>query len=54
LRHTHCTHAIASGTPVDVVQQNVGHTSLSTTTLYCRSSLARRIRESNRPMARRA
>ena len=53
LRHTHCVHAIARGTPVDVVQQNAGHTSLSTTTLYCRSGLARRIRESSRLTARR-
>lgn len=52
LRHTHCVHAIARGTPVDVVQQNAGHTSLSTTTLYCRSGLARRVRESNRLTAR--
>jgi site-specific recombinase XerD len=52
LRHTHCVHAIARGTPVDVVQQNAGHTSLSTTTLYCRSGLARRVRESNRLNAR--
>jgi integrase len=52
LRHTHCVHAIARGTPVDVVQQNAGHTSLSTTTLYCRSRLARRVRESSRLTAR--
>jgi site-specific recombinase XerD len=52
LRHTHCVHAIARGTPVDVVQQNAGHTSLSTTTLYCRSGLARRVRESSRLTAR--
>jgi site-specific recombinase XerD len=53
LRHTHCVHAVAHGTPIDVVQQNVGHTSLSTTTLYCRSSLTRRIRESSRLTTRR-
>ncbi len=53
LRHTHCAHAIARGTPVDVVQQNAGHSSLSTTTLYCRSGLARRVRESSRLTTRR-
>ena len=53
LRHTHCSHSIARGTPIDVVQQGAGHSSLATTSLYCRSGLARRVRESSRLTARR-
>jgi site-specific recombinase XerD len=53
LRHTHCSHSIACGTPVDVVQHNAGHNSLATTSLYCHSGLARRVRESSRLAARR-
>ena len=33
LRHTHCMHSIAGGTPVDVVRSNAGHSSLNTTGL---------------------
>jgi integrase len=52
LRHTHCSHSISRGIPVDVVQQGAGHSSLATTSLYCRSGLARRVRESSRLTAR--
>jgi site-specific recombinase XerD len=34
MRHTHGSHSVAAGTPIDVVQQNLGHASLATTTIY--------------------
>jgi len=34
LRHAHATHAIANGAPLHVVQQSLGHSSLSVTGLY--------------------
>ncbi|UBM09391.1 phage integrase family protein [Cupriavidus metallidurans] len=43
LRHTHVTHALAAGVPLEVVQQNVGHASLATTSLYVRTEDARRL-----------
>jgi site-specific recombinase XerD len=52
LRHTHGSHAVAAGVPIDVVQQNLGHSSLATTTVYVRSNVARRIAEMGR-LARR-
>lgn len=48
LRHTHGSHAVAAGVPIDVVQQNLGHSSLATTTVYVRSNVARRIAETGR------
>ncbi|MGY2491299.1 phage integrase family protein [Cupriavidus sp. CP313] len=42
MRHTHISHALAAGVPVEVVQQNVGHASLDTTTCYVRTEHARR------------
>lgn len=42
LRHTHISHALDAGVPVEVVQQNVGHASLDTTTRYVRTEQARR------------
>lgn len=48
LRHTHGVNAVASGVPIDVVQQNLGHGSLATTTIYTRGSLVRRAQESFR------
>jgi site-specific recombinase XerD len=44
MRHTHISHALAAGVPVEVVQQNVGHASLDTTTCYVRTEHARRQR----------
>lgn len=44
LRHTHGTHAVAAGTPLDVVQQNLGHASLNTTTVYVTSEDRRRMK----------
>lgn len=37
MRHTHVSHALDAGVPVQVVQQNVGHASLDTTTRYVRT-----------------
>ncbi len=45
LRHTHGSHAVASGTPIEIVQNNLGHASLSTTTIYVTSERKRRYRE---------
>ncbi|GJG94346.1 phage integrase family protein [Cupriavidus pauculus] len=42
LRHTHASHALAAGVPVQVVQQNLGHRSLATTTRYVRTEAAAR------------
>lgn len=43
LRHTHVSHALAAGAPVEVVQQNAGHASLATTTRYVSTEDARRM-----------
>lgn len=48
LRHTCGSHSVACGVPIDVVQQNMGHASLATTTKYVRSDLDRRIAEQAR------
>ena len=33
MRHSHASHAIASGMPIEIAQQNLGHASLATTTI---------------------
>ncbi|MFJ1256624.1 phage integrase family protein [Cupriavidus sp. CuC1] len=43
LRHTHINHSLDHGVPVEIIQQNVGHASLGTTTIYVRSEDARRL-----------
>ena len=43
LRHTHISHALAAGAPLEVVQQNAGHASLDTTTRYVATEAARRM-----------
>jgi site-specific recombinase XerD len=48
LRHTHGTHAVAAGMPLDIVQQNLGHASLDTTTGYTTSEERRRMLASQR------
>ena len=48
LRHTHASHAIAGGMPIEVVQQNLGHASLATTTVYVRAEEKRRMKAVNR------
>lgn len=54
IRHTHGTHAVAAGIPVDVVQGNMGHASLDTTTIYVTAERSRRIKEMRRLSAVRA
>lgn len=44
MRHTHATHALASGVKIEVAQQNLGHASLATTTPYVTTEKAGRIR----------
>jgi site-specific recombinase XerD len=44
MRHTYGTHAVAAGMPLDVVQQNMGHASLDTTTGYTTSEERRRMK----------
>lgn len=48
LRHTHCTHSVAAGVPIDVVRESAGHASLATTSIYIRPGLDRRAREGAR------
>lgn len=43
MRHTHATHALASGVRIEVAQQNLGHASLATTTAYVTTEKAARI-----------
>jgi integrase len=35
LRHSHASHAIAAGMPIEIAQQNLAHASLATTTVLC-------------------
>lgn len=44
LRHSHASHAIASGMPIEIVQQNLGHASLATTTVYVTTEGKRRMK----------
>jgi integrase len=44
LRHTHGSHAAARGVPQDVLQANLGHESLATTSIYVTAEKARRHR----------
>ena len=45
MRHTHGSHAVAAGMDIKVVQQNLGHASLATTTRYTTSEARRRATE---------
>lgn len=44
LRHTHGSHAVALGVPPDVLQANLGHESLATTSIYVTAEKRRRQR----------
>ena len=44
LRHTHGSHAVARGVPPDVLQANLGHESLATTSIYVQAEKGRRHR----------
>jgi len=43
MRHSHASHAIASGMPIQIAQQNLGHASLATTTVYVTTEQRRRM-----------
>ena len=44
LRHSHASHAIAGGMPIEIAQQNLGHVSLATTTVYVTTERKRRMK----------
>jgi site-specific recombinase XerD len=44
LRHTHASHALASGVRIQETQQNLGHASLATTTAYVTTERAQRLK----------
>lgn len=44
LRHSHASHAIARGLPIEIAQQNLGHASLATTTVYVTTEGKRRMK----------
>jgi len=48
LRHSHASHMIAKGLPVEIAQQNLGHASLATTTLYVTTEQRRRLQASKK------
>ena len=43
MRHSHASHAIGSGMPIEIAQQNLGHASLATTTVYVTTEKRRRM-----------
>ncbi|WP_051320447.1 phage integrase family protein [Cupriavidus sp. amp6] len=49
LRHSFGNHAIAHGVALDVVQSQLGHASLATTSVYVRAEAERRAQELERP-----
>src|SRR5450631_3668771 len=44
LLHTHGSHSMTAGTPLDIVQQNMGHASIDTTTINVTSEDRRRMK----------
>ena len=44
MRHSHASHAIAGGMPIEIAQQNLGHASLATTTVYVTTERRRRMK----------
>ena len=44
LRHTHDSHTLARGVPIQVAQQDLGHASIATTTPYVSTEKAARLR----------
>lgn len=53
LRHTYGSHSAARGVPQDVLQANLGHESLATTSIYVRAEKARKHRAMQEAFARR-
>ena len=52
LRHTYGSHAAARGVPQDVLQANLGHESLATTSIYVRAEKARKHKAMQEAFAR--
>ena len=44
IRHSHASHAIAGRMPIEIAQQNLGHASLATTTVYVTTESKRRMK----------
>ena len=44
MRHSHASHSIASGMSIEIAQQNLGHASLATTTVYVTTEKRRRMK----------
>lgn len=44
MRHSHVSHAISQGMPIEIAQQNLGHASLATTTVYVTTERRRRMK----------
>jgi Phage integrase family len=44
MRHSHASHAIAGGMPIEIAQQNLGHVSLATITVYVTTEAKRRMK----------
>jgi site-specific recombinase XerD len=44
MRHSHASHAIAGGMPIEIAQENLGHASLATTTVYVTTEKRRRMK----------
>jgi site-specific recombinase XerD len=44
MRHSHASRAIAKGMPTEIAQQNLGHASLATTSLYVTTEAKWRLR----------
>jgi len=44
MRHSHASHAITSGMPIEIAPQNLGHASLATTTVYVTTEKRRRMK----------
>ena len=42
--HSNASHAIAGGMPIEIAQQNLGHASLATTTVYVTTEQKRRMK----------
>jgi site-specific recombinase XerC len=45
LRHTHGSHAVRRGVPIELVRDNLGHSSLATTSIYIHTDRDQRYRE---------
>lgn len=51
LRHTHATHSLAAGAPIEAVQEIMGHASVATTAIYSHAGRNRRKTAINKLMA---